>query len=334
MAARPDFDRIADELYTLAPGDFTAARNRHADELRKTDRRLAERIRALRRPTQAAWAANLLTRHHGDFVADLLALGQELRAAQEQLAGDRLRMLGERRRQLVRELLVRAQRAAAEAGHPLGTEAVDGVERTLSAALADPRAAEAFAAGRLVVPLEPVAWPGTASDATADGAGQAAGGSAIPGRERSARVRGARLPSRSAVGAGGTAKRAEAEPPRREREREREQAREQARQEAGAAEVAGREAAGRRDAAERVLADAESARRQARDEAEQARRALSAAERREERARADLARAEEQVLAAREEAGQAREVASRASEAALAAAGRLHELESGGRRER
>ncbi|CAN3977397.1 helicase associated domain-containing protein [Kitasatospora purpeofusca] len=26
----PDFDRIADELYTLAPADFTAARNRHA----------------------------------------------------------------------------------------------------------------------------------------------------------------------------------------------------------------------------------------------------------------------------------------------------------------
>ncbi|MFB7470020.1 hypothetical protein [Kitasatospora sp. NPDC056184] len=340
MTAQSDFDRIADELYTLAPGNFTAARNRHADRLKKTDRPLAARIRALRRPTQAAWAANLLAHHHEDLVAELLDLGEELRAAQEQLAGDRLRVLGERRRQLVRELLSRARGAAEDAGHPLGTEAADEVERTLSAALADPDAAEAFAAGRLAAALEPVAWPGTAANGPGISAAEAAPGPAAPGRRRPARVHGTRPSSdagsapshRAADGADGAGKRAEAEQRRRDRERER--VLEQARKDAEAAERAGREAADLRDAAERVLADAESARQKARDEAEQAREALAAAERRDERAREDLGPAEERVLAAQKEAGQAQDLAGRASEAALAAAEKLRELESGDRRER
>ncbi|MQS16433.1 hypothetical protein F7Q99_30625 [Streptomyces kaniharaensis] len=48
--AEPDFDAIADALYTLAPQDFTAARNEHANTLKKTDPQLAKQIRALRRP--------------------------------------------------------------------------------------------------------------------------------------------------------------------------------------------------------------------------------------------------------------------------------------------
>ncbi|MFE6871670.1 hypothetical protein ACFVFS_34625 [Kitasatospora sp. NPDC057692] len=86
-----DLDQITDELHTLTPDDFTTARNRQADELKKTDRPLAARIRAQRRPTQAAWAANQLALHHRDLVADLLGPGQELRAAQEQLASERRR---------------------------------------------------------------------------------------------------------------------------------------------------------------------------------------------------------------------------------------------------
>ncbi|MFE7194043.1 hypothetical protein [Kitasatospora sp. NPDC057541] len=339
MTGQSDFDRIADELYTLAPGEFTAARNRHADALKTTDRSLAARIRALRRPTRAAWAANQLARHHEDLVADLLGLGRDLRAAQEQFAGDRLRALGERRRQLVRELLGRARRDAEDAGHPLGTEAAEEVERTLGAALADPDAAEAFAAGRLAAALEPVAWPGTAGNGPGAGAAEAVPGPAAPERRRPAPARGTRPPDagsasarRAAGGADGAGKRAEAEQSRRDRERER--VLKQARKEAEAAERAGREAGGLRNTAERVLFQAESARQSARDETEQAREALAAAERRDERAREDLARAEDRALAAHEEAGQARDRARRADEAALATAEKLRELESGGRRER
>ncbi|MFE6872621.1 hypothetical protein ACFVFS_39525 [Kitasatospora sp. NPDC057692] len=71
------------------------------------------------------------------LVADLLGLGQEPRDAQAQLVGDRLGALGERRRQLVRELLSQARRDAEDAGHPLGTKASEEVERTVGAALAD-----------------------------------------------------------------------------------------------------------------------------------------------------------------------------------------------------
>ncbi|MFD0345348.1 hypothetical protein ACFQ0M_03175 [Kitasatospora aburaviensis] len=161
MASTPDLDRIADELYTLAPGEFTSARNGHADRLRKADPQIAKQVRALRRPTLAAWAANLLVHHHGDLVEQLLELGQALRDAQEHLAGEQLRALTDQRRQLVRALTEQA-REAARAGHPLGAEAVTDLERTLSAALADPNAARALAQGRLTAPLEPVLWPGAA----------------------------------------------------------------------------------------------------------------------------------------------------------------------------
>lgn len=126
----PAFDVIADGLYLLAPADFTAARTRHADELKKTDPALAKRIRALHRPTQAAWAANLLAHHHRDQVEQLLGLGQALRDAQQHLAGAQLRELVEQRRRLVRALTEQAGRDAAAAGHPLGAGAVTDLERT------------------------------------------------------------------------------------------------------------------------------------------------------------------------------------------------------------
>ncbi|MER5353453.1 hypothetical protein ABT093_24345 [Kitasatospora sp. NPDC002551] len=294
--------------------------------MKKTDRPLAARIRALHRPTRAAWAVNQLAHHHEDLVANLLGLGQELRDAQEQLAGDWLRALGERRRQLVRKLLGQARRAAEDAGYPLGPEAADEVEQTVNAALADPDAAEAFAAGRLAAALEPVAWPGTADGGPGTDVAEAAPRPASPRRGRPTPARDPRpspdakpTPARRAADGGdGAGKRAEAEQARRNRERER--VLEQARKEAEAKERAGREAADRRDGAERVLAQAESARQTARDEAEQAREAL--------------AQAEERVLAAQKDAGQARDLADRASRAALAAAEKVRALESGGRRDR
>ncbi|MCX4690794.1 hypothetical protein OG401_41995 [Kitasatospora purpeofusca] len=181
----PDFDRIADELYTLAPADFTTARNRHADELRKADQQLAKRIRALHRPTQAAWAANLLAHRHPDLVGELLDLGRALRDAQEHLAGERLRELVEQRRRLVRALTARAVQDTAAAGHPLGTGAVADLDGTLNAALADPDAADALATGRLTTAVQPVAWPG-APEAPGRSPGTEAAPSPSERRSRSA----------------------------------------------------------------------------------------------------------------------------------------------------
>ncbi|MFI9549933.1 hypothetical protein ACIHAR_39560 [Streptomyces sp. NPDC052016] len=71
-----DLDAVADELYALPPGEFTAARDEHAKAARATgDRELADQTRRLRRPTQAAWASNLLVREDPDEVERLLQLG-------------------------------------------------------------------------------------------------------------------------------------------------------------------------------------------------------------------------------------------------------------------
>ncbi|MEU6236933.1 hypothetical protein [Kitasatospora sp. NPDC047058] len=340
MASTPDLDRIADELYTLAPGDFTAARNQRADQLKKTDPQLAKQLRALRRPTQAAWAANLLTHHHGDLVGQLLDLGQALRDAQEHLAGDQLRTLTDQRRQLVRALTGQARQEAAEAGHPLGADAVADLDRTLSAALADPEAARALARGRLTAPLEPVLWPGTAAAgperATSEAPRAAGGGKAAgPGRRRASLtlVPGSPSPSRAGepTGAG---KRAEATQQRQRQQREREQAHEraleQARQDVAEAELAVREAAGHRDASARALGDAESARQRAQEEGEQARTALAEARERDARAQEDLTSSEDRVRSAQDAAHAARTQEAGARKAVRTAAERLRKLESGG----
>ncbi|MER7584478.1 hypothetical protein [Kitasatospora sp. NPDC097691] len=311
MADTPVFDEIADTLYALAPADFTAARNARADEVKKSDPQLAKRVRALHRPTLAAWAANLLAHRHGDLVGRLLDLGQELRDAQQHLAGDRLRTLTDRRRRLVRELTEQAQRDATTAGHPLGADAAADLDRTLSAALADPDAARALAAGRLTAALEPPLWPGAAPLG------------AEPERPE---------PRLSAEERKGSAARprtqARAE---QEQEREQEREREQARSAVAAAERAEREAADRAAEAERELRRATSARRQAQDEAERAAAGLAQARERDGHARTAVARADDRVQAAEDTADAARAEASRAREAGQGAAARLRTLEDGGR---
>ncbi|MCU7820662.1 hypothetical protein, partial [Kitasatospora sp. DSM 101779] len=149
------FDAVADRLYTLPPGGFTAARTAAAAEARRAgDRALATRIGALRRPTRSAWAVNLLVHTRPEQARALLDLGGSLRRAQAELAGPALRELSAERRRLVAALTTQARDAAAEAGEPLGEAPLREVEQSLRAALADEAAAEAFAAGRLTAPLE------------------------------------------------------------------------------------------------------------------------------------------------------------------------------------
>ncbi|POX46689.1 hypothetical protein C3489_31340 [Streptomyces sp. Ru71] len=156
-----DLDTVADELYGLRPEDFTAARNARAAAARKAgDRSLAGEIARLRRPSLSAWAANLLVRERPDAVAPLLELGEGLRQAHRELDGGQLRELTRRQRSLVGALARQARQLAEEAGHPIGDDAQREVEATLHAVLADPEAADAWSAGRLVKPLDqPVGFP-------------------------------------------------------------------------------------------------------------------------------------------------------------------------------
>jgi hypothetical protein len=148
-------DEVAAELYSVPPAQFVAARDEAVRLARKGgDRDLAGRIGRLRRPTMSAWAVNILVRAAGPQIDDMLVLGEELRAAQQQLQGEQLRRLNQRRRETVGTLARRAAQLAAESGHSLNSAAVVEVEQTLVAALFDPECAEAVRGGRLTKALQ------------------------------------------------------------------------------------------------------------------------------------------------------------------------------------
>ncbi|HET6795261.1 MAG TPA: hypothetical protein VFH45_12490 [Acidimicrobiales bacterium] len=186
-----DLQAVADELYRLDPAEFTATRDARAGEVRKAgDRALSDAIKALRRPSTAAWVVNTAARRLPDEVARLADLGERLRHAQASLSGDQLRQLGRQRQQVVSGL---ARQAAAEArglGHPVSEPIEREVESTFEAALADPAAAEAVRAGRLVRSLEhtgvgPVDLEGAQAAGGAPAASRPGGGGAAaePGRD-------------------------------------------------------------------------------------------------------------------------------------------------------
>ncbi|WP_167004507.1 hypothetical protein [Mumia sp. ZJ430] len=145
------FEAVARPLYEGMPDDFIAARKALAAQARKAgDAPLARRISALRKPTRAAWAVNLLVRGDAERVEALLALGEELREAQEQLAGAELRALASQRRALIGEAVASARRLATDADAPLGDAVAEQLTQTLQAALADAAAAAAMETGLLV----------------------------------------------------------------------------------------------------------------------------------------------------------------------------------------
>lgn len=140
-----DFDAVADELYGGEPAQFVATRTERAREAKAGgDAALADRIKRLRRPTAAAAAVNRLARAHPDKLRELAELGDRLRRAHTELAGDDLRALTRRRYELVNQLL-RTVRG--------GDAVMREVEATLGAAVNDPVVAADVLTGRLSAPL-------------------------------------------------------------------------------------------------------------------------------------------------------------------------------------
>lgn len=147
-------EETADQLYALPPEQFTAARDAATRTLKAAGRTgEAGLVKALKKPTAAAWALNLLVREDRVQVDALLAVGDELRRAQRALSGDQLRALFGQRRDVVRAVASRAAGLAAAAGHPLSPAGVDQVARSLDAALADPATAEVLLSGRVTAEL-------------------------------------------------------------------------------------------------------------------------------------------------------------------------------------
>jgi hypothetical protein len=155
VADASDFDEVVDALYALPPAEFVAAREERAKAARSAgDRGLAARIHALRRPTLGAWMVNLLAHERPELLRQLVELGRELREAQEGLRGEDLRTLNSQRQQVVAALVGEARTLARAEGERASDEAAYEVERTLLAALADPKAGEEVTTGTLVHPLD------------------------------------------------------------------------------------------------------------------------------------------------------------------------------------
>jgi hypothetical protein len=124
-------------LYCVPPDEFMAARADLAARARADgEPALAARIAALRKPTTAAWIVNAFATGDASVVERLVALGAELRAAQDGLDPARMRELSGDRRRLVAELARAAFRAAGRPDPAIGLR--DEVTETLDAAVADP----------------------------------------------------------------------------------------------------------------------------------------------------------------------------------------------------
>ncbi|MFC0678138.1 hypothetical protein ACFFGH_09830 [Lysobacter korlensis] len=185
MAAAADpvdaLTAAADELYGLVPGEFTAARNARSKAAKAAgDKALGADLARLPKPSAAAWGVNMLVRHRTTEIDQLLELGRTMRAAQDELDSDTLRSLGTQRRAVIGAVAKQARGLARELGQSLGEPAVEEIEQTLQAAMADARAAEAVRSGRLVRPLTTVGFePVDLSDAVAI-PGERAGAEAPP----------------------------------------------------------------------------------------------------------------------------------------------------------
>ena len=264
VAKRKDpLEQVADELYGLAPSDFTEARDALVKRLRADkERELANEVKSLRKPTLAAWALNQLVRNRKKDLDKLLAAGEQLRKAQDKLVsgGDRagFQKAEAKERELVAQLARDAAAQAAEAGAGSSQGLEEKLAATLHAAALDEDTAAELAAGRVLRERQAVAGFGGFEMA-------AAAPRAAPKREKPAKVE-----------KQDTAK------------REREQAEEaKAREELQAARLEERKAGRERDTAAKLVARATERVAKAEERAAEAARRL-------DEARAGLEEAEEQ----------------------------------------
>jgi hypothetical protein len=145
-----------DELDRLFHGpleEFTSARNELAKSLRSDgEAEAADWVKSLRKPSRGAWLVNQLAARKAKEVGGLLEVGEELRAAQEEmLAGatdrEKLREAARREQEAVDSLLRTADALGRE--HGVGAQILTRVGETLQAAAGDPELAEAIRRGRV-----------------------------------------------------------------------------------------------------------------------------------------------------------------------------------------
>lgn len=150
--AADEFERTVEQLYAGPPDRFIAQRDAAAKQARAAgDKELADRLKALRRPTVAAALLNELHRRNASTGLDeLLELGHKLRAAQRKLDVKSMKSLSAERNSLISRLI---DEIADTAQEPLSNTVQEQLSDTLVAAVADAAAGRAVGSGRLVSSL-------------------------------------------------------------------------------------------------------------------------------------------------------------------------------------
>lgn len=148
-----------DELYGAPLDEFVSRRDALARSLRKEGKREeADGVKALRKPSVAAWAVNVLAREEREAVDELLAAGERLRAAHAELldGGDpgAVQEAASAERAAVEGLVAAARGVLADAGRPATDATLDRVRDTLHAAASDDTVRELVRAGRVVEDAE------------------------------------------------------------------------------------------------------------------------------------------------------------------------------------
>jgi len=291
---------VADELYGLPREEFVAARDARAREARAAGRdREAVEIGRLRKPTMAAWLANLLSREQPGEVRGLVRLGESLRKAHREVAGAALRQLSQQRHELVHALVTQARGLGRREGHRVSDAVGEELREIITAALTDPDAARTLAAGRLtsvhdVHPEADRSWP-------------AAEAQAAPGKPAAGK------PAAAKPQAGRARKAAQEEEARAERRRAEQQERQRRERELARADAEAAETA--RADAQRVLEDATGR--------------AAAADRAVRELRERLAEAENAVTEGRRQVRSAQRGYASAERRARAAERRMRDLETG-----
>ncbi|CAN7221238.1 hypothetical protein [Arthrobacter sp. LjRoot14] len=145
------FVEIASALYRLPLEGFVAARTAAAKTAAADGGRdLAEAVRALPKPSAAAWAVNMLAVHRPDSLRELAELGAAMRRAQEDLDAGALRTLSQERRQLLSRVMGTLREVAEQQGRKVSAAVAAEAEATLRAATVDEGAAAAVRSGRLL----------------------------------------------------------------------------------------------------------------------------------------------------------------------------------------
>ena len=151
-------EQTVDHLFALPLDEFVAARNVAAKQATAAgDSVGAARLRGLAKPTVAAWVVNQVARAHGQAIDDLVALGDELRAATEDRDRARLTELDRERRRQV-DALVAEVSSAGVGGRSVSGEALRRLGETLTAAVMDRDAGALVRAGRLTQALQYVGF--------------------------------------------------------------------------------------------------------------------------------------------------------------------------------